>query len=648
MYNRWLLAILFLLLFVGVGYFGTLVISSISGEFYLNNPVFHLLFILLILTLIFLFVLFIRNLVLSLFPHFRTNLKAKIFVAFSLLVLGPALLTVFLSSSVVNRGLDRLLKIQVKRIVNLSQETSRSFLDFLAEDMHRKLKQLRWKKVYPYTLKAYGIDGFLKKEGKNIETVGKFPLGNFNIEVVSKLKEIHYFDPAFGGLIACLEISKATVCAFKELPEELVEKLRKNRELYNNYESLVNYQTPIKALYTSAFILLGIAVIFGALWFARYFERQISIPIEALYRATTKISEGNFNVKIEEKATDELEHVIKAFNYMTEQLKALRHSLEESKRYMEEIINNISSAVITFSRGGKLIAYNKSARRLLNISEEKQYLWEVLSKYPSLRSAVEKLLIEGERRAEVVEEIGGTEKHLSVEIITSPEIPDKLLIIEDITDIVKAQKVQAWKEVAQRLAHEIKNPLTPISLNAERLRQAVKKGKENAVQVVEKSVNAILEQVEIIRRLIDEFRRFARLPLPEKKLVNLNHLVREVLDAYVEKVRIVYRFEDLPEVYVDPQLMKEVFVNLIQNSMEAGAKSVEVSTTTKSGKVFIVFKDDGPGIPEEIAEKVFLPSFSSKGGCRGFGLAIVKKIVEDHGGRIYTIDSNTFVIELPV
>ena len=644
-----ILSILFGILVVG--YFGTSFISSLTGEFYLNNPLFHVLFALILILLTVLFAIFIRNLVLFFFPHFKTNLRLKIFTAFVLLILGPALFTIFLSSSVVNNGLDRLLRIQVKRIVNISKDTTEQFIQFISDDLKRKIRQLKGRKnVYPYTLKVYGVDGFLKVEGKRVKKIGNIPI---NPKEVSSLREsvsYTFLDHENKLLVVCQKEKRRAFCISKRLPDKLVKDIEKLQKLHSNYESMVAYKTPIKALYTLTFTIMGIAVLFGALWFARYFEKRITIPIEALYRATQRISKGDLNVKVEEEASDELKHVIEAFNYMVEQLRALKHSLEESRRYMEQILDSISPAIITFDAEGKLVSCNKRARKLFALSKENKEatLWKLLSRYPELKKAVEELILKGERKTEVREEINGREKFLTVELIISPEISDRILIIEDVTDLVKAQKAQAWKEVARRIAHEIKNPLTPITLNAERIRRQFKKGNPEIEEIIDKAVDSILAEVEVIKRLIDEFRKFARLPLPEKKLSDVNRLVRSSLEPFENRVKLKFDFEDIPQIPLDRSLMREVFINLIENSIEAGATEVAVSTTSKDGKVFIVFRDNGPGIPDEIADKLFAPYVSTKEDGWGLGLSIVKKIVEDHGGKIYTVDRNTFVIELPV
>jgi len=647
-----LLALVFLLVILLVGYFGVSFVSSLAGEFYLNNPIFHVLFALILIVLTVLFVFFVRNLALFFFPQFKTNIKVKIFTAFLLLILGPALFSIFLASGVINKGLDRLLRIQVSRIVNTSNDTVNDFLNFISKDLERRLDQL-WarKRVYPYTLKAYGIDGFFRKEGRRVYRVGNFPLSGEDISHIEKLERYFFLEKRSKQAVLCKRKGKAFVCISKRIPDKLFSEISTIRELHSNYQTLVAYKTPIKTVYTVTFGFMGLAVLFGALWFARYFERRISVPIEALYRATQKIGKGELSVKIpEEEATDELKHVIHAFNEMVEQLRRLNKDLEENRRYLEEILNAISPAIITFDYSGRVISCNREAKKLFSLSDSSKgcLLWELLSRYPSLLKAVRELLERGKGRTEVREEINGREKFLTVELISPPEIEDRVLIIEDVSDLVRAKKAEAWREVARRIAHEIKNPLTPITLNAERIRRQLKRGNPKLEEIVDKAVDSILEEVEVIKRLIDEFRKFSRLPLPEKRLTDLNSLIKSSLEPYSSKIKLSFEFEDIPKIPIDRSLFREVLINLIENSIDAGATEVKVSTTYKDGRVFVVFRDNGPGIPEEIMDRLFSPYVSTKEEGWGLGLSIVKKIIEDHGGRIYTVDRNTFVVELPL
>jgi two-component system nitrogen regulation sensor histidine kinase NtrY len=195
-----------------VGYFGVSFVSSLAGEFYLNNPIFHVLFALILIILTILFVFFIRNLALFFFPQFKTNIKVKIFTAFLLLILGPALFSILLASGIINKGLDRLLRIQVSRIVNTSNQTVDEFLNFISKDLERKLNQLSGRKgVYPYTLKAYGIDGFLKK-GTRFYKVGDFPLTEKEVSQIEKLERYTFLEPDSHQLVVCKRRGGNFIC----------------------------------------------------------------------------------------------------------------------------------------------------------------------------------------------------------------------------------------------------------------------------------------------------------------------------------------------------------------------------------------------------------------------------------------------------
>ena len=644
--------LLLLILILGVAYYGVSLISTWSGEFYLNNPLFHVLFAFTLVVITLLVIIFIRNLALFFLPHFKTKLRMKIFTAFVLLILGPALFSILMASGVINQGLDRLLRIQVKRIVEVSSDTTNKFLKFVESELERKVRELSLKKrVYPYTLKVYGVDGFFREVGRKTEKVGNFPLSKEEVKELEKLNRYAFLDKESGQVVVCVKRKWSFSCVSKKLPESLVKNVEQIEDLQQNYRNLVTYKTPIKAVYTFTFGIMGLAVLFGALWFARYFEKRISIPVEALYKATQKISQGDLSIRIpEEEATDELKHVIQAFNSMVEQLQKLQKRLEENRRYLEELLNSISPAIITFDYEGRVISCNRKAKELLGLSDKEKgiSLWEALKPYENLLRAVKDLIEKGKHKAGVREEIKGREKFLTVELLSSPTIADRILIIEDMTDLVRAKKAEAWKEVAQRIAHEIKNPLTPIVLNAERIKRLLEKNHPQSREKIEKAVNSILEEVEVIKRLINEFRKFTRLPLPEKRLTDLNQLIKNALEPYENQVKLTFEFEDLPKLPLDRSLFREVLLNLVKNSVEAGAKEVKVSTTMKRDKVFVVFRDDGPGIPEELMEKLFAPYVSGKEEGWGLGLSIVKKIIEDHGGKIYTVDRNTFVIELPL
>ena len=643
--NRLLKLILLGILFVLILYFGNGLISSISGNFYLNNPMFHVLFSLNLILLLILFVFFIRNLFLYLLPKRTTKLRVKLFTAFTLLVIGPSLFVVFLSSSFVSKSLDRLFRIQVQRGVKASIEAVDGFKELTVKDLRGDIDQLKVKKVSTSELKRRNLAGFY-----NGRFYGSISIDSDVLRSAMQNGEYSFLDKEHKQFVLCVLKSGKVYCASKEVPEDLVKGLSSIEELKKNYRSLKFYENPIKAVYTLTFLIVGLAVVFGALWFAKYFERRITIPLEALHSATQEVSSGNLNVRVEELGTDELKNVITAFNYMVEQLRSLKVSLEAGKRYIENILDNIAPAVITIDDEGKVKSCNLSAKKLFPflLRNRDTFVVKAFSYIPSHKKAVEDLLKSAGGMVNVEQIVAGRDRNFTVELIAPAGIKDRILIIEDITEIVNAQKVATWKEVAQRLAHEIKNPLTPIVLNAERIKRNFEKNSENLKSVVEKSISSILEEVEVIRRLIDEFRTFARLPLPKKNFENLNEIIRNVLEPFKDKVDVQFDFRNRISIPIDKNLFREVLINLIENSIDAGATKIQVSVDVKGDRVFVFFKDNGPGISKEFGEKVFSPYVSTKKDGWGLGLSIAQRIIADHGGRIYLADSNTFVIELPL
>ncbi len=635
------------LLFVVLLFYGTRFISGISGRFYLSNPTFHILFSLNLIILLVIFVFLIRNIFLFFIPHRSTRLRFKLVTAFSLLILGPSLFAVIISTSFVNKGLDRLFRLQMKRSIETSLSLARESLSIVSSDVARFLETFpSFKRVNPAEEGFAGIC----RIGKRMECKGDIDVDALTVEKVLEVEGLYSrFDSKKKTLTVCVKRGKRIYCASKKISPSFVEKFSQLEQLQKDYRMLKTYERPIKGVYTATFLVMAFLVLFGAFWFARYFEKRINIPVESLYRATRRISRGDLDVKVEEEGTDELKNVIVAFNYMVEQLKALKEKLESEKDYVEKVINSISPAVITVSKDGEVISFNSAALSIVKEIGEKRQFMELFESYPEIKSSVQELLLSGGGKREISEIVDGKERFLSVEVIPFPDGEGSVVIIEDLTEMVNAQKMSAWKEVAQRLAHEIKNPLTPISLSAERVRRLILKQNvpEELKQAVDKAVSLIVEEVEIIRRLVDEFRTFARLPLPEKRMEDLNKLMETYALAYGEKIKVDFNPGNIPEIPVDKKLFREVFLNLIENSIDAGASAVSISTAYRDGKVYIFFKDNGPGIPESLRDKIFSPHMSTKKSGWGLGLAIAKRIIEDHGGRIYLVDGNTFVIELP-
>jgi two-component system, NtrC family, nitrogen regulation sensor histidine kinase NtrY len=376
---------------------------------------------------------------------------------------------------------------------------------------------------------------------------------------------------------------------------------------------------------------------------------------------------------------------VDSFNRMTDDLSESKRRLEEAyldlqdkhteledrRRYIETVLEAIATGVVSFDALGRLTTINRAAARMFGVAETASVgrLVEEVFGSPEARAVV--TLVQRTRRPR-----GGTvssEVHLrrgtsSLALLASGtalrgpdgEYAGAVVVLDDLTDLLKAQRLAAWREVAQRIAHEIKNPLTPIQLSAQRLRRRLARGRAEDQELVTECTETIIQEVDGLRRLVDEFSRFARMPVLVPRPTDVRPLVESVAALYREAhpaLTLVTRHgDDLPLVEVDPDHIKRAVLNLVDNAVEAvrGAGTVTVDTTHlhEVGLVRVVVSDDGPGIPSEDRDKLFLPYFSTKVTGMGLGLPIVHEIVTEHGGTVRIEDNvpvgTRFVLEIPV
>jgi two-component system nitrogen regulation sensor histidine kinase NtrY len=441
----------------------------------------------------------------------------------------------------------------------------------------------------------------------------------------------------------------------------------------------------IKRVYVLVFALITLVVLFSVTWIGLYLARRITEPIQSLLQATREISSGNLDVHVEVKAGDELGILVDSFNRMTSELRAgketiERHNIELSRsnrelmsrrRYIEALLQGIPTAVLSIHRDGRVTTANRAAQRLLGLESESSAEgrpWTALVPAEG-HAAIDGLLHEvvsgGDRSAvrEIELPIGARSVHLAIGATSlrgeAGEPAGAILVLEDLTDLMRAQKIAAWREVARRLAHEIKNPLTPIQLSAERIRKKVAERARDVDAVVEEGTAAIAREVATLKNLVDEFSRFARLPAPQPVPTRLADVVAAVVGLYNgagSRVALRARCDpEIPRLLLDPDQIKRVLVNLVDNAVEAmggeGTVTIEARSGEGAGFVRLEVADQGPGIRPEDRERLFLPYFSTKKKGSGLGLAIVHRIVSDHHGRIRVEDNQPrgarFVIELP-
>jgi two-component system, NtrC family, nitrogen regulation sensor histidine kinase NtrY len=473
------------------------------------------------------------------------------------------------------------------------------------------------------------------------------------------------------------------VVATDYLTGELAQRSRRMTAAYEDYRQLRVLKTPLFGVYISFFLMVTLLILVGATWMGLYLAKRITRPVQMLSAAAREIGAGHLDHRVERETADEFGALVEAFNSMAEELAGSRRKLERSaielqrktleaearRRHTETMLERIATGVITLDADGAIATVNAAAARMLGLGSEVagRRAADVLSR-DDLAPLLPALAPDRPGPTTPPQEVAlmreGRERHLAVASTPLPgedgRASGRVLVFDDVTPLIRSQKVAAWREVARRLAHEIKNPLTPIQLSAERLRRHFSQAPAPTLAFVDECTSTIVAEVESLKGLVDEFSQFARMPAPKAVPTALHPLLDDALTLYdglFADVRIERRYApDVPLVRVDPEQIRRVVINLVDNAVEAmnrrGAIIVETSRAASESLVRIVIADDGPGIPPADRDKLFLPYFSTKGRGSGLGLAIVRRIIAEHGGAIDVGDNTPrgtrFTIELPI
>jgi two-component system nitrogen regulation sensor histidine kinase NtrY len=477
---------------------------------------------------------------------------------------------------------------------------------------------------------------------------------------------------------------RGVVVAGEYLTGQFAARARRMTAAYEAYQQLRVLKRPLAGVYQSFFLMLTLMILVAATWMGLYLSKRITRPVQTLALAAREIGAGHLDHRVQPETRDEFGSLIEAFNRMAGDLAVSRRRLEESsrdlerkhhevegrRRYVETVLDRIATGVISIDSGGRIRTWNSAASRLLGIDARVSGLAATTvfgsEELKPLAAAVEEASRAHDevRQHDVAISRDGRELHLAV--VTTPlrgpegENDGMVVVFDDVSPLIRAQKVAAWREVARRLAHEIKNPLTPIQLCAERLFRHFGGAPTATRDLVEECTSTIVGEVESLKGLVDEFSQFARMPAPRAVPTDVHGLLDEVLALYqglfTEDVAIRKTYGDgVPKVSLDPEQVRRVVINLVDNAIEAterrGTIDVETQHDRVNSLVRIVVADDGPGIPAAEREKLFLPYYSTKRRGSGLGLAIVRRIVAEHGGNIDVADNlphgTRFTIELP-
>lgn len=410
------------------------------------------------------------------------------------------------------------------------------------------------------------------------------------------------------------------------------------------YERLKLERPTITATVVLGFGALALLVAFGAIWLGLYLSRRFTAPLLALAATARRVAEGDSLEEVPLPAEDEVGLLVEAFNAMARRLQGREAELEAAVRRFRTVLHAIRTGVLTLDSGRQTVVANPAAAALLGMPElvEAPQLLEVLeANFPRLVETV-RAAPDGYRGSLTLYPPGAA-RHVEVALVAlgTPEQAEGWVVaIEDLTALLRAQRLAAWSEAARRIAHQIKNPLTPIRLAAERIARQSERGSPELPAIVEQGCSAIVESVQSMQEMVDAFARYAKFPPISRRPVRVGDLVRQVVGLYAQ-IRPDLRVEARDdagnrEVLLDPEQFRQVLTNLIDNAIEASPEggAVMVAVSWEGDDVVFVVTDEGPGLPVEDPELLFQPFFSTKGRGSGVGLALVLRIVTDHGGTV--------------
>ncbi|MBF0565314.1 MAG: HAMP domain-containing protein [Nitrospirae bacterium] len=458
---------------------------------------------------------------------------------------------------------------------------------------------------------------------------------------------------------------------------EITKKVAEIQTAHRNYVTLRELQSPLKANYLIILGFLTLLVVFMALWIALRISRGIVEPIQNLVRATSIVSQGNFDTVVKSGGDDEVAMLIDSFNKMIAKIKetelSLHNSCVESDRRrlcMENIINNINSGVISLDESSNVITVNGAALKTLQVSSEEVLHKPYTELIKNVESAEFQRFVKGinlrtfhSQKEQMRVSVKGRNMVLRIFIIQlkgdGQNPMGTLVVFDDLTDLIHAEKALAWQEVAKRLTHEIKNPLTPIKLSAERLLKRWKHADRDFDKIIGKATNTIIREVDGLQRLVNEFSRYGKMPDIELVLSDLPGIVEEVSELYseYENIEISSDYETrVRELLLDPENFKRVLINILDNAVQSitgnGKIEIKVKEDLLNAHIVLEISDNGKGIDEHDRDKLFQPYFSRRKNGTGLGLAISHRIIAEHKGTISVSDNvprgSVFRIELPL
>jgi two-component system nitrogen regulation sensor histidine kinase NtrY len=458
------------------------------------------------------------------------------------------------------------------------------------------------------------------------------------------------------------------------IPPELAEASAGLIQTRQGYRQLEIQKGSIKATYRLTFLMVTLLILLATTWVGLYLARRVTVPIEAVAEGTRRLAEGNLDYRVEVPADDELGVLVESFNSMTSELKRSKEELvstnrrlDEERALIEAVLDNVAAGVVSVDGEGRLLTCNRAAAKMLRQETERHVGRHVDEIWADRERSKLANLFHGEsaRQGAKVQTLrlflGGHWKTFEAKVRSMRDLDREtsghVMVLEDLTELIRAQQRAAWHDAARRVAHQIKNPLTPIKLSAERILKKYRAGDSNLGTAIEEGAEIIGNEVATLKEMVDEFSQFARMRPPRPRKTDVRRLIRETVRLYDGiKAGIIVTGKVDPNAstaLIDREQVKQVLINLLDNAVEAveSPGQVGVSVHQENGALRIVVSDTGHGISAKDRDKLFLPHFSTKGRGTGLGLSIVHRIVTEHHGSISVADNDphgtVFSIDLP-
>jgi len=639
-----------------------------------------------------------------------SKLTLRLVISFGMMVLIPVLIVYLVSVNFLTKSIESWFDVRVESALEGGLTLGQKTIDILIDDIELKGKSIAYAIAnQPYKKREdilidlrekfsisravlYKIDGTISAISENNLTISSSTI---------TLEDIERSQNGYFGRIEESEnnslVLKAYIPIFYNDKNQKTELIRSNEILmlsqpipesianiaisvesvFEEYQQLRYSRNSLKIIYTLTLTIVLMLAILTSVAISFVISRRFTRPLSLLSEATNLIAKGNYKKIIPEIGKDELGTLVKSFNSMTYQLDSAtknsrknRKRLEDARAFLDATLTNLASSIVVIDRKKRIKFYNKSAEKLLSfkksnmIGENLMFAIKNIKKFDRVIKFIDEAQVRKNKPLAVSQEINfGSENEEKTIILKLSALLESsgvsyILVLEDITTIAKAQRQIAWGEIARRLAHEIKNPLTPIQLSAERLHNKIKdKLNVNDRNLLNKSTNTIIKQVDALKLMVNEFSEYARSPKVVKKTINIIELIDEISYLYSDQnFQIIKKYpKKIKTLKVDENKLRQVFINIFDNSKAAlqniNKPKINIAIKFEKKSIRIKFEDNGIGIPKEIIEKIFEPYVTSKKNGTGLGLAIVYKIIEEHNGVIEIINKKpsgvSILITLP-